>query len=345
MTPQSINEQATFISDVLTGFNNLFEGKIWTRDEISFVSEKIASDPLGNLNDIIKTAFTNPINRKHTPVILSYDEKNCSSDLNGNKYTTNLNGNDNIENQLYSYLKTMGLTQIKERYPLITDYTYNHGLRYQDVVGLKDKRSFSSQYCSRIDDINQKEKICVLPLFKMIYSTSNDLTLDEVTDIITKIISTFNLDSSKFLIKTTKMSDKLVNKLKLKCKIEKVNFIKKTNALINCDGDGYIYKNVYDNKSPILRAASLYYDLGDNNMIEIIQLQHADDETDNSYGFGVGIERLFTAINYNNENVDKPNWDKTLPNFESYCKKEAKILGVQLPGGYNLIMNEKPEAL
>jgi len=29
----------------------------------------------------------------------------------------------------------------------------------------------------------------------MIYSTSNDLTLDEVTDIITKIISIFNLDS------------------------------------------------------------------------------------------------------------------------------------------------------
>jgi len=177
----------------------------------------------------------------------------------------------------------------------------------------------------------------------MIYSTSNDLTLDEVTDIITKIISIFNLDSSKFLIKTTKMSNKLVNKLKLKCKIEKVNFIKKTNALINCDGDGYIYKNVYDNKSPILRAASLYYDLGDNIMIEIIQIQHADDETESSYGFGVGIERLFTAINYNNENFHKPNWDNTLPIFENYCKKEAKILGVELPEGYNLIMYENPE--
>ena len=245
---------------------------------------------------------------------------------------------DNIENLLCSYLKTLGLVEIQKVYPLITDYTYNHGLRYQDGI-LKDKRSFSSQYCSRIDDINKREKTCVLPLFKMIFSNSNDLTLDEVTYFISKIISIFNLDSSKFLIKTTKMSNKLVNKLKLKCKIEKVHFIKKNTALIKCDGDGYIYHNVYDNKSSVLRAASLYYDLGDNIMIEIIQIQHTDDEINSLYGFGVGIERLFTAINYNNENFDKPNWYNTLPKFESYCKKEAKKLRVELPEGYNLIMS------
>jgi len=246
---------------------------------------------------------------------------------------------DNIENLLSSYLKTIGLVQIKKSYPLITDCTYNHGLRYQDVVLLKEKRAFSSQYCSRIDDINKREKTCVLPLFKMIFSNSNDLTLDEVTDFISKIISIFNLDSSKFLIKTTKMSNKLVNELKRKCKIEKVHFIKKNTALIKCDGDGYIYKNVYDSKSSILRAASLCYDLGDNNIIETIQIQHTDDEINSLYGFGVGIERLSTAINYNDKNFDKPNWYNTLPKFESYCKKEAKILGVELPEGYNLIMS------
>lgn len=95
MTNPSINEQATFISDALTGVNNLFEGKIWTRQEISSVSEKISSDPLGNLNDIIKNAFTNPLNRKRTPVIMTYSVRNYNSDLNGNKYTTNLNGDDN----------------------------------------------------------------------------------------------------------------------------------------------------------------------------------------------------------------------------------------------------------
>jgi hypothetical protein len=95
MTPLSINEQATFISDALTGINDLFGRKIWTRDEISFVSEKITSNPLSNLNDIIKNAFTNPINRKRTPLMLTYSVTNYKSELNGNKYSTNLNGDDN----------------------------------------------------------------------------------------------------------------------------------------------------------------------------------------------------------------------------------------------------------
>ena len=261
-----------------------------------------------------------------------------SSLITSSSHLTKLPIYDNIENLLCSYLKTLGLAKNKSN-PFITDYTYNHGLRYQDVVGLKEKRCFHSQYCSRIDDINKREKICVLPLFKMIYNNGNDLTLDEVTDFISEIISIFNLDSSKFLIKTTKMSNKLVNELKQKCKIEKVHFIKKTTALIKCDGNGYIYHNVYDNKSSVLRAASLYYDLGDNNIIEIIQIQHPDDEINSLYGFGVGIERLFTAINYNNENFDKPNWYNTLPKFESYCKKEAKKLRLELPEGYYLIMS------
>jgi len=104
------------VADVLNNINSLFGRKVWTPEEISSVSKKISSDPLCNLNDIIKNAFVNPLNRKRSPITFKYSVKNYKSDLNGNKYTTNLNGDDheyifNFVTELVNKNETEGIPQ------------------------------------------------------------------------------------------------------------------------------------------------------------------------------------------------------------------------------------------
>jgi hypothetical protein len=247
---------------------------------------------------------------------------------------------EQIANILELFFKNLGYKSLP-----ITDLTtkkdFNYGVAYTI-----DKYEFSNTYiinrCSRIEDIikaidNNNENNCVLPIFHIFGSY---LTLELLVIFLNYIIKSFNLDSSKIQLETTYDQEKVVNILNKECYINNINYINKNIAKILCDGSGYIIGPYGSNDKKIYQAISINYLLDKYNKIEIIQLVELED---NKFCIGIGIERIYTAINYIISNSWIPNWYNTLPLFKSTIDKEIQENGTEYPKAYNLILNTDPK--
>ena len=231
---------------------------------------------------------------------------------------------------------------------LITNNTFNYGLKYEDTIS-EDKivldKIFVIQKCSRIEDIQYANNICVLPIFH-IFASSYKITMDMLLDFFTYLIKIFGLDPSKFYLETTHSLSYLVKKIESTCGINKVKYFTKNIAQILNNGSGSLIQPYGSPTGLILPAMSINYILGEpnsqNSFIEIVQLTEFINDNDITYGVGVGIERLYTAINFNVSGEFIPNWINTLPLFIEECNAESKKRDIPLPIGYNLITKTDP---
>jgi len=83
------SKNAKPVADVLRNINTFFGGKVWTNGEITNVSNKIACNFFGDLNEILKIAVVNPFNRR-PDLELAYTNNNVK-DL-GTTYSFKLTG-------------------------------------------------------------------------------------------------------------------------------------------------------------------------------------------------------------------------------------------------------------
>jgi hypothetical protein len=75
-----LSSQARPIADVLTAVNNLSGNNLWTKNEISDVSNKITTDLFGNFSDIVDIAIGRPSSRKSAKPIELYYTNNVKVD-------------------------------------------------------------------------------------------------------------------------------------------------------------------------------------------------------------------------------------------------------------------------
>lgn len=220
---------------------------------------------------------------------------------------------------------------------LITNETFNYGLTYEDP--LIPPNTFVIQKCSRIDDIQYADKLCTLPLFH-IFACSQTLKLNILIDFFKYLINGFGLDPSKFYLETSYPLEYLVKEIHKTCGINNVKYIDENDARILNNGAGSLIIPYGSPNGTIYSAMSVNYAIDENTQIEIFQIIEyvGSCSCNKRYAIGIGIERLYTAINYGSD-VFIPSWYNTIPLFKSVVENESNQLGVPLPIGYDLIIN------
>ena len=245
---------------------------------------------------------------------------------------------EQITEMLKTFMQSCGLIPISPS-NYIKNSSFNSGLAYEEEDLSKRNNVFVVQGCSRINDIEKKDKLATLAFFHM-FSISPSLKLNELIDFLKYLIKVFQLQPSKFQLNTIYPLEYLVEEINKKCGINNVKYYDKNEAFKLKNGEGYlVYPADSKDEKNIFRTLSIYYEINENIQIEIIQIVEFRDFCNNkNYGLSVGIERLYTAINHNIPNVFIPSWSNTIPLFKQLIEKESKELGVQLPPGYDLII-------
>ena len=223
---------------------------------------------------------------------------------------------------------------------LITNLTFNYGLNFEERDVLDN--TYVVQKCGRVEDIKKADTLCTLPLFHM-FVCSDTLSLDGLTQFMQYVINTFQLDVSNIYLETSYSFVDVVNEFESKCGIKNVLYVKENIALILNNGVGSLISPYGSSIGKIRGAMSINYRINANTQIEIAQITETRKDNIKTYCIGVGIERLYTTINYYVKDVFIPNWYNTIPLFIIEVKKESLQTGVALPIGYELIVNTDPK--
>jgi hypothetical protein len=233
---------------------------------------------------------------------------------------------------LISFFKDLNYNAIITN-KLITNINFNYGLSYSldNII----PNTYKINKTSRVEDIKTASNICVLPLFHIFGSS---LSLKLLVDLFNYLIKSLGLDVSKINLETSVTLEPVVNILKEKCNISNIDYYSKNISMILNDGRGSLIFPIGALNSKIYPAIRVNYIL-DDNKIQIIEIFQKDK---NMYVLEVGIERLYTAVNYHLPNIFIPNWSNTLPFLKLECENEVKEYGVSLPLGYELLVNTDP---
>jgi hypothetical protein len=104
------------IADVLKVVNNLYDNNLWTHNEISEVSENIATDFFGNVRNILDIGIGRPGGRNSAkPITLTYSVKNYIPKFNIDKYTTQIYGNEKVN--IFNFVTDIVKSNIGENIP------------------------------------------------------------------------------------------------------------------------------------------------------------------------------------------------------------------------------------
>jgi hypothetical protein len=234
---------------------------------------------------------------------------------------------------LINYFTNLNFTALLTN-KLITNLNFNYGLSY--IFDNINPNTYIINKTSRIEDIQKasnNNNICILPLFHLFGSS---LSLKLLIDFFKYIIKNFNLDVLKINVETSVNLRPIINILKEKCNITNINFYNKNVSMVLNDGRGSMIFPYGSLNSKIYPAIKINYILDGNKKVEIMQLIQKEK---NLYMIEIGIEKLYTAINFHLPNVFIPNWKNTLSIFQLECENEVKDYGVSLPIGYDLILN------
>jgi len=93
-------EKAKPIASFLNGINKWAGKKVWTEDEIKSVSEKLVSNPIGELEHIL-SIVTKPINNRHPSYKLYFNEPDYPLNRNSSKFSFELRGINEVDTIIF----------------------------------------------------------------------------------------------------------------------------------------------------------------------------------------------------------------------------------------------------
>ncbi len=220
---------------------------------------------------------------------------------------------------LVGYFKDLGYEFLEPASIVTGDETFNGGLRY-DETGLHEKRGqMAIQTCARVEDIGNKDKADVLPLFHLFYCitplglNSSD-TLAQLLDYLT---STSQLDPGKFAFVTVPEFEPHLPMLE-KYGFDtsrQIHFRNSEQAKQEGDGSGF-FRFPGDPQADTFATVGIYYWTGEGSPPKLAEyppqpgwteIGEASIGDETEFGFGLGTERLGLAIN-----GSIPSWQERL---------------------------------
>lgn len=215
--------------------------------------------------------------------------------------------------------------------PLVTGHPFNGGLQYDDQIDGSNAGLFVIQPAARVDDLMQKDRVGVLPLFHIINIDQTDeamgiAPLEQTFDF---LIRRLGLDPGRMRLTGTEKALPLLPLLARHGVVEsQLRLVDLDTARSSGTGSGY-YEPKGHPRSPSFSTVSLEYLLPDGAEIEIGELTLTDAPSAVVRSVGFGLERLSFA-----RGDRLIQWQEALPRFRSAVELDAREQGVPLPVGY-----------
>ena len=238
---------------------------------------------------------------------------------------------------------------------VISEVDYNGGLAYDEgAYDFEDaKAQLVLQSCSRVEDIQNKTKLGILPIFTILaFSAAPDSDFSDPTKLLFDyLIGVVGLEPSRLKITTTELAEPLFPLFELYgVFLPQIRIRSLEEARASGDGSGYFAPKGHPN-SPAYSTYSVEYVLSskqtkygektvdfDTTTNEIELAEMGVNINPGFYAGGVGLERIRMARN------DKPMyWRNYLPIFKHAVFTEAHHKHISLPPGYHEILASLPK--
>ncbi len=219
--------------------------------------------------------------------------------------------------------------------PLVTEDAFNGGLQFDDEIQGSLAGRFVIQPAARVEDIKQKDRIGVLPLFHIInFDQSKDpkglLPLDQTFNF---LIRHLGLEPNRMRFTGTEKALFLVPFLAKHGLVEsQLRLVDWDKARALGTGSGYFEPKGHP-RTPSFNTLSLEYLLADGSELEIGEITLTDDRAAAVRNAGFGLERLSFA-----RGDRLISWNETLPAFRRAVELDARRQGLPLPDGYYEIL-------
>ncbi|MEM7170008.1 MAG: hypothetical protein AAF530_07545 [Pseudomonadota bacterium] len=209
-----------------------------------------------------------------------------------------------IKRRLIGFHKSIDLTQVEPGGLLTGDMEINGGLRYDDAELITGKGQFGIQPCARVDDVKDKERPGVLPLFEILSVSGkpNDDAKIETLRLLEVLLDVLQFDQSQIAFVSVPQFQDLQTVLddKGEWRSDAVAIRDPKDARTEGDGSGYfqapgaetgmytagIYYALDPNSAPIQASAQ-------DGWLEIGELVF--DETSH-FSYSLGLDRIAMAL-------------------------------------------------
>jgi hypothetical protein len=242
---------------------------------------------------------------------------------------------ENIKKEGIQYFLRKGYREVGEL-PLITNETFNGGLRYDEDMGDVTGVAFRIQRCSRIEDLQGKGKRGVLPHFTMLAATASLTAKPEFfSEVFEFLITVQHLDPKKMTITTTRLAEGYTPLFKQWGILDQqIRHRDVEEAKSRGDGSGYFAPKGHP-RCPGLPSFSVHYGLADGEDIEIAEMSFPEKKAEDSQAVsGIGLERLAMA-----EGLSAPTWEDALQKMHKHVGRELQERGGEAPQGYKHLAN------
>lgn len=235
-----------------------------------------------------------------------------------------------LAKELLQHLEQRGY-ELTSPLPLVTEHSFNGGLQFDDEITGSSAGHVVIQPAARVDDIKQKDRIGILPLFHIInFDQSKGTTgVRPLNQTFNFLIHHLGLEPSRLRFTGT---DKALFLLPF---LAEHGIVESQLRLVDWDkaralgtGSGYFEPKGHP-RSPSFNTLSLEYLLDDGIELEIGEITLTDDRPAAVRSAGFGLERLSFA---RGDRLTK--WYETLPAFRRAVELDAHRQSLPLPDGY-----------